>query len=70
MQKCNAGFLVQSSAVLVILVHSVNMAKVSSQKQCCSNILLDSDLADHRVAGNRLGFYKQLGKYGARPAYK
>ena len=69
MQKCSVGFLVQSSAVLVILVHSVNLAKVS-QKQCCSNILLDSDLADHRVAGNRLGFYKQLGKYGARPAYK
>ena len=61
MQKC--------AALLVILVHSVKLRKIAP-KQCCSSILLDSDLEDHKVMGNRLGFYKQLGEYGARPAYK
>ena len=62
MQKCRA-------ALLVILVQGVRLTKISP-KQCCSSILLDSDLEDHKVTGNRLGFYKQLGEYGARPAYK
>ena len=57
------------AALLVILMRGVNLSK-TSPKQCCSSILLDSDLDDHKVTGNRLGFYKQLGKYGARPAYK
>ena len=63
MQKCT------TAALLAILVQGVRLTKISP-KQCCSSILLDSDLEDHKVAGNRLGFYKQLGEYGARPAYK
>ena len=61
MQKCIA-------VLLAILVQVVRLTR--NPKQCCSSILLDSDLEDHKVAGNRLGFYKQLGEYGARPAYK
>ena len=52
-----------------MLVLSVHLTKISP-KQCCSSIVLDSHLDDHKVIGNRLGFYKQLGRYGARPAYK
>ena len=37
---------------------------------CCTSILFDSLAEDHKVVGNRLGFYQQFGKYGARPAYK
>ena len=36
----------------------------------CSNILLDSHLEDHKIVGDRLGFYRQLGHYSARPAYR
>jgi len=48
----------------------LNLCLVDSQKHCCSNILLESDKDVHKIQGERLGFYTQLGYYGARPAYR
>jgi len=39
-------------------------------KICCSSLLLDTHLEEHKIRGERLGFYSQLGYYGGRPAYR
>jgi len=41
-----------------------------SRNDCCSSILLQSSQEVHKIQGSRLGFYSQLGYYGARPAYR
>jgi len=41
-----------------------------SRKECCSNILMESDSETHKIQGERFGFYTQLGMYGGRPAYR
>ena len=57
-------------ATLFLKVTSVSMVKLSG---CCSNILINvqdpkSDI--HQLQGARLGFYSQIGFYGARPQYR
>ena len=59
------------SASLLLHVSLSNVMKtLQDEKQCCENILLNSTIGEHKLIGDRLGFYKQLGRYGARPAYK
>ena len=59
------------SASLLLQVSLSNVMKtLQDEKQCCENILLNSTIDEHKLIGDRLGFYKQLGRYGARPAYK
>eukprot|EP00090_Calanus_glacialis_P031958 TRINITY_DN53035_c0_g1_i1.p1 TRINITY_DN53035_c0_g1~~TRINITY_DN53035_c0_g1_i1.p1 ORF type:complete len:309 (-),score=62.31 TRINITY_DN53035_c0_g1_i1:26-952(-) len=44
-----------------------------SGEDCCSDILIDSanHSSDvHAAQGSRLGFYRQLGHFGSRPAYR
>jgi len=54
-----------------IFVESKDISGDQLQSQhCCSSILLDSNDQDHKITGDRLGFYSQLGQYGARPAYR
>ena len=33
-------------------------------------VLIHPQFKDHKITGDRLGFYSQLGQYGARPAYR
>ena len=56
--------------LLMTVVRSVKMMKMTA---CCTNVLIDVDNPEsdvHTLQGARLGFYSQLGFYGARPQYK
>ena len=56
--------------LLMIVMRSVMMMKMTA---CCTNVLIDVDNPEsdvHTLQGARLGFYSQLGFYGARPQYK
>ena len=56
--------------LLMIVMRSVMMMKMTV---CCTNVLIDVDNPEsdvHTLQGARLGFYSQLGFYGARPQYK
>eukprot|EP00092_Neocalanus_flemingeri_P022407 GFUD01024300.1.p1 GENE.GFUD01024300.1~~GFUD01024300.1.p1 ORF type:complete len:344 (+),score=84.11 GFUD01024300.1:87-1118(+) len=54
----------------VFLFLAFTKLSLGAGKECCSSVLLDSDLAVHKIQGDKLGFYTQLGYYGARPAYR
>ena len=54
----------------VLLLGCRGAHTLAQSQQCCSSILLDSHLEDHKVIGDRLGFYQQLGQHNARPAYR
>ena len=57
--------------ILTVLVLGCRRSHTLVQSpQCCSSILLDSHLEDHKIIGDRLGFYQQLGQHNARPAYR
>jgi len=56
-------------AVLLLSFGSVSC----SVEPCCTDILIDSSNHSsevHNAQGSRLGFYRQLGQFGSRPAYK
>jgi len=56
--------------LLLLFCLVMNGSYGKKDSECCESILFDSLAEDHRVVGNRLGFYQQFGQYGARPAYK
>ena len=58
------------SCVLVVFCLIFTGCLGINTNDCCKNILFDSHGADHKVVGNRLGFYHLFGQYGARPGYK
>ena len=56
--------------LLTLLLGCRGAHTLAQSPPCCSSILLDSHLEDHKVIGDRLGFYQQLGQHNARPAYR
>ena len=59
-----------SSSIVIIVAFCLIVCQAEKQKECCSSILLEADNVVHGIQGERLGFYKQLGTYGERPAYR
>ena len=59
--------------ILVMMMTRVMTVSMSGMSRCCSNILINVDNPHsdiHTNQGARLGFYSQIGYYGARPQYK
>ena len=59
--------------ILVMMMSRVMTVSMSGMSRCCSNILINVDNPHsdiHTNQGARLGFYSQIGYYGARPQYK
>eukprot|EP00092_Neocalanus_flemingeri_P004424 GFUD01004759.1.p1 GENE.GFUD01004759.1~~GFUD01004759.1.p1 ORF type:complete len:337 (+),score=61.88 GFUD01004759.1:200-1210(+) len=59
-----------SSWIIVSPILACLNLSICEEKHCCSSLLLESDEGVHTQHGDRLGFYAQLGYYGARPAYR
>merc|ERR1711887_515764 len=62
--------LIQNSLIFSILLFQ--LYKHTFASSCCSDLLLDVDQGSevHSKQGDRLGFYKKEGMYGARPQYR
>ena len=53
------------------MVTGVRMLRMASD--CCSSVIMnvrDPESEVHLLQGARLGFYSQIGFYGARPQYR
>ena len=58
---------------LVVTLMLVTPARLLRMAECCANVLInvrDPESEVHLLQGARLGFYTQMGFYGARPQYK
>ena len=58
---------------LLLLLLVLAWPCLAMETHCCEHLLLDDRSQSgglHPTQGNRLGFYAQLGEYGARPAYR
>jgi len=51
-------------------IQLLSLCLADNNERCCSNILMEADTDVHKLQGERFGFYRQLGYYGARPAYR
>ena len=57
--------------MLLSMVSGVMMLRMASD--CCSSVMMnvrDPGSEVHLLQGARLGFYSQIGFYGARPQYR
>ena len=57
--------------MLLTMVSGVMMLRMASD--CCSSVMMnvrDPGSEVHLLQGARLGFYSQIGFYGARPQYR
>jgi len=68
--KINGNKPQRQKIIFYLCLQILNVVIAEEKKRCCSNILLESDQEVHKIQGERLGFYRQLGFYGARPAYR
>ena len=60
------------SCVLLVFcfIFILSVCSGVNTNNCCKSILFDSHGGDHKIVGNRLGFYHIFGQYGARPGYR